>query len=136
MKRTPLKADPLKTAAFHRRGRGRLDRKPPTPPNRDGAQRWYAALRGIRGCASCGGRIGLVLHHVVYRQHVRARGGDEWDPRNALALCDPCHAAHHRRGRVLPVSLLPAAALIFASELLGEAAENYLARYYEAGGDA
>ena len=101
--------------------------------NRDGVLRWYAAMEGVRGCASCGGRIGLVLHHIVYRQHVRRASGDEWDPRNALALCDPCHASHHSRQRVLPATLLPREALAFASELLGEAAENYLARYYEAG---
>lgn len=133
MKQTPLKTDPFKTAAFHQRGRGKFDRKPPARPDSDG-QRWYVAMRGARACVACGGRgdaRGLVLHHVVYRQHVRAKGGDEWDPRNALPLCGPCHSAHHARRRVLPIALLPAGALAFARELLGAAVENYLVRYYE-----
>jgi 5-methylcytosine-specific restriction endonuclease McrA len=92
--------------------------------------RWQTAMKGVRGCAVCGDRRGLKLHHIVYRQHVRRAGGDEWDPRNALALCVPCHAAHHSRQRVLPVALLPPRALAFAAELLGAAAENYFARYY------
>lgn len=73
---------------------------------------------------------GIALHHVVYRQHVRREGGDEWDPRNALPLCDSCHSRHHRRSRVIALSVLPASALEFASELLGAYAFDYLRRYY------
>jgi 5-methylcytosine-specific restriction endonuclease McrA len=100
---------------------------------REGERRWYAALGDTPRCAACsgpGGQMGIVLHHVVYRQHVRRAGGDEWDPRNALPLCNSCHSLHHHRSRILPIALLPDAALAFAGDLLGDAAENYLARYY------
>jgi hypothetical protein len=72
----------------------------------------------------------LALHHVCYRQHVRVAGGDEWDPRNAMTLCAMCHARHHRRSGVLPISALPAAALAFASDLFGGYAIDHLRRYY------
>ena len=69
-------------------------------------------------------------HHVVYEQHVRANGGDRWDPRNALRLCVSCHSSHHHRGRVLPLVALRDANLQFAFELLGAGAYDYLRRYY------
>jgi 5-methylcytosine-specific restriction endonuclease McrA len=99
--------------------------------NRQGERRWYAGRH--KRCALCGGpggELGIVLHHVVYRQHVRVERGDEWDPRNAMPLCNSCHMSHHRRGRVIPLSKLPDLAYEFAGELLGRAAYDYLARRY------
>ena len=70
------------------------------------------------------------LHHVVYQQHVRKRGGDLGDERNFLPLCYECHRRHHSRHAVLAASCLPDAAWQFADELMGEAAPDYLGRYY------
>lgn len=70
-------------------------------------------------------------HHVVYEQHVRRAGGDRWDPRNALALCVPCHMSHHRRGtKIVPLVALRDENYAFAFELLGAAAFDYLRRRY------
>jgi 5-methylcytosine-specific restriction endonuclease McrA len=99
--------------------------------DRAGERRWYVAQRAV--CDVCGGRgatIGVVLHHVVYRQHVRAEGGDCWDPRNAMNLCNSCHSSHHRRGRLIALWMLPASALEFAGELYGPGAYDYLRRRY------
>lgn len=97
---------------------------------RDKRQAWYEVRNDA--CALCPTTHGITPHHVVYRQHVRRAGGDEWDPRNALPLCEGCHARHHQRVRVIVVGELPASAVEFANELLGEAAGGYFARYYRA----
>lgn len=139
----PKACSPTCVAALKRKGNG--DRRGKSNPNhrhgrragerdRAGEARWYAAAaeRCEHPCcpAPGGGSRGLSLHHIVYRQHVRRASGDVWDPRNALTLCDCCHLAHHRRGRLIPTSVLPDAALDFAFELLGPAAFDYLTRRY------
>lgn len=89
-------------------------------------------------CRVCGAWGRILRHHVVYRQHVRRAGGDEWALTNsldvgALGVCD-CHARHHSGAARIPVSVLPPQAVDFARRLLGEAAaEVYMRRYY--GGD-
>jgi hypothetical protein len=117
MKRTPLK-------------RGRL---PSAVDLLDPARvAWKSPVWGP--CAACG-RYGLLLrHHVVLEQHVRREGGNPWDLRNALALgyyaCS-CHRDHHHAVRRIPIARVPAPAVTFASELLGEPrATDYLRRYY------
>lgn len=133
-------------AAELKRRRGGAERKGERNPNfrggrrvdvrdRNGERRWFAVLG--RACehpeharaVPC--VRGLVLHHIVYRQHVRVAGGDEWDPRNALTMCDSCHMSHHRRGRVLPLAALPDSAFAFAAGTLGAGpAYEYLRRRY------
>lgn len=100
--------------------------------NRSGERRWYEARRRCCEHPDCAATRGLALHHIVYRQAVCREGGDEWDPRNALTLCERCHASHHGRGRwVVPVWVLSDDALAFAVELLGRpAAFEYLRRRY------
>ncbi len=91
-----------------------------------------ATLYGV--CAGCGkapwAMYGgyLRAHHVVYRQHLPA--GYEWDPRNAMPLCDPCHERHHSRSRPIPFSALTEEHVGFAREVLGEFADDYLVRRY------
>lgn len=71
------------------------------------------------------------IHHVVYQQHVRRNGGSVRDSRNFMLLCHDCHRRHHNRVAPIPRSSLPAAAVEFAVELLGEDyADDYLARRY------
>ena len=68
-------------------------------------------------------------HHVIYRQHLPV--DKEWDPRNAMACCDPCHERHHSAAKRLPLAALTEENLEFAREVLGEAADYYLARRYQ-----
>jgi len=103
--------------------------------DRGGERRWFTALgEACEMCGGPGGGQGLVLHHVIYRQHVRGAHGDVWDPRNAMTLCGPCHSSHHHRGRIIPASMVPVAARTFAVETLGEGpTANYFGRYYGPG---
>ena len=71
-----------------------------------------------------------VNHHVIYEQHVIKAHGDPDDPHDALGLCNDCHTSHHRRGRVLPVSVLRPENIAFGFDLLGPAAYDYFRRYY------
>ncbi len=95
-------------------------------------------LRTLR-CPGCGrsdvtlARAGVAAraHHVVYEQEVRRRGGALHDTRNAMGVCDPCHARHHDGTPWrLALSALTAEHHAFAAELLGDSAGDYLARRY------
>lgn len=77
------------------------------------------------------GQPAVHAHHVVYQQHVRRHGGDVDDARNLLPLCYDCHRRHHNRVAPISREVLPDAALGYASELLGDYAEDYLGRYYQ-----
>lgn len=82
-------------------------------------------------CAVCGGTTRLTQHHVVYEQHVVARGGDPFDPRNSLTVCFGCHMGHHHGiDRRIKRSLLTPDHLAFATELFDAWAPDYFARYY------
>jgi 5-methylcytosine-specific restriction endonuclease McrA len=86
---------------------------------------------GTGACANCGAWWQAVTrsHHVIYRQHLPV--DKEWDPRNAMPVCDPCHERHHNASRRIPLSALSEENLEFASEVLGEAAPYYLERRYD-----
>lgn len=80
------------------------------------------------------GKRRLHLHHVVTRQVIRRNRGDQWDPAVGMTVCDSCHSKHHHRTRPIPRSAVPAAAVAYAVQLMGEdRAEDYIARYYSAG---
>jgi hypothetical protein len=91
----------------------------------------------VAKCEVCGKRGPVTRHHVVYRQHVRNYGGDQWDPANSMLVGDrygncTCHAQHHAGARRIPTSKVPAAALEFAVRLMGRhAAVAYFRRYYK-----
>lgn len=87
--------------------------------NRTQRRRWIPALQDKCAVPGCKTTAQLVLHHVSYRQVVARESGDEWDPRNALTLCQSCHASHHKGGRVLPLALLPDSAFEFAADTFG-----------------
>lgn len=83
------------------------------------------------GCGNPGGRW-LAQHHVIYEQVVRRVGGDIYDPRNSLTLCDVHHAKHHKRSEPLTLDLVPDAAFEFAADLLGPGkAYNELRRWHD-----
>lgn len=100
--------------------------------NEPGRAEWKRAHWGP--CAACGGVGPLVRHHVVYEQHVRAIDPSRaWDLDNALSLGQfcRCHARQHAGSHRLAASILPAAAVEFAVEMLGDGpAALYVARYY------
>ena len=99
--------------------------------DRPGERRFVDTHKGCRNpeCRGTGNRH--HQHHAVYRQQVRRHGGDEWDPRNALLLCDSCHLRHHNRCPALPATVLRSENIAFAVELLGApAAYEYLRRRY------
>ena len=98
--------------------------------DREGERRWFAALGTKCAVPGCPGIGRLALHHVIYRQKIRRVGGDVWDPRDALTLCNSCHGRHHQRGRPVPLALLANENYEFAWELLGSAAYDYLRRRY------
>lgn len=101
--------------------------------DRAGERRFQSGQAACQHSLCEGGGADLSQHHVVYRQHVEEAGGDVWDPRNALALCRRCHAAHHRRARPLAIDCLRPENIEFARELLGvRRAEGYLRRRYTA----
>lgn len=94
------------------------------------------------------GQPAVQFHHVVYQQHVRRafRGQHpsnttpEYaecikkllsDRRNMLPLCYDCHRRHHNRVAPISRSDLPDAAVLYAEELLGDYADDYLRRYYQ-----
>ncbi len=78
----------------------------------------------------------LHRHHCLYEQHLRAESRQDvmYDMRNALDVCEHCHAAHHSGQRRISVQALPAAAREFIVEVLGEdAGLMYILRYYAVG---
>lgn len=134
----------MRCSGLRRRKDKRLkDRKGAKNPNfkggsrtgvrdREGERRWYAAQIQFCQHPGCpGGTELLACHHVVYEQHVRAKGGDRWDPDNSLTLCFVCHSSHHRKGRyTVPLIALRDENYAFAFDLMGPAAYDYLRRYY------
>lgn len=115
--------------ARSKRGKANPNWKDVTAP-----QRWSSAK--AKRCVCCSGRDRLQLHHVVYRQHVKAAKGDCWDPDDSLTLCLACHTGHHHAGTSrLPLAKLRDENYSYAEALLGAgAAYEYLKRRY-AGGD-
>lgn len=69
-------------------------------------------------------------HHVVYVQHLRAEGHPIYDSRNSMRLCVVCHASHHNRSKVIPLSKLLDMHIDYAFEKLGVRAHSYLLRLY------
>jgi hypothetical protein len=113
------------------------ERNPNWKPQTDEG-RWRSGLAGA--CVKCGAKGGsgrwgrLHLHHVVYEQHVRANGGDPYDPDNSLTLCVRCHASHHKSSvnrEHLPLAVLRDENFDYAARLYGTlAAFDYLRRRY------
>lgn len=94
---------------------------------------WFLATLADRVCACGCGQVGSMDgHHVVLKSHVRKLGGDVWDLRNRLSVFHDHHMAHHHGGEQqrLRLAVLRPENLVFARELLGERAEEYLAKHY------
>jgi hypothetical protein len=141
VKRSGLKADPAKTAAFVKRGRGKLKRTslPRTvalnnpPPRRSelpGARGWTQRVFTLYGrvCVVCGDRA-TEAHHVVPRHVVLSarhlslaeREALAYDARNGAPVCGlgtrhSCHANHEAASHRIPFDRLPAGAVEWAIE--------------------
>jgi hypothetical protein len=77
---------------------------------------WRAGLGPcIRGCES----LYVDAHHVITAQKLRHFNLHDhlMDHRNRLALCRPCHDAHHNRKHPVMWEELPPAAIEFAQEV-------------------
>lgn len=103
---------------------------------RERKRAFLEAARGQCVCAACGATDSFDAHHVLYRQHLRDIGFDEWDARNALRLCDRysrrrCHPRHHARGTVVRLAVLTDENIDYAFEVLGPYAADYLRRHYD-----
>lgn len=111
---------------------GKLGSENPMYQNGLKSERWRTSREGR--CRCCGGGGRLVLHHVVYEQHVRKAGGDVSDPDNSLTLCQVCHFEHHSASDDrIRLDQLRDENRRFAEHLLGAYAQDYLRRYYDAG---
>lgn len=121
----------------------RLERRRRPPVDRRSTADFKAAAAAQLGCAVCGRTIDMatgyeipwVAHHVLERQELRRLGAHEWDPRDALRLCDPiadtCHGRHHSGERRIRRSELRPENIAYVLEVLGrEAGEAYLERRY------
>jgi hypothetical protein len=123
VKRSALqRRTPLKPVSSKRRKHLRLVEDEP------GRDAWKKARYGR--CEICGAFGRLVLHHVVYEQHVRKHGGDPWDLRNSLkvgafGVCD-CHERQHNAAQRIELRAISDEALDYAIELLG----TYVAALY------
>jgi hypothetical protein len=85
-----------------------------------------------RVCAVCGNPGEFDAHHVVAKQTLKKRGLVHrlYDPRNALRLCDRCHAEETACTLKVDTSELTDDNICFVWEVLKEAGQNYLERHY------
>jgi hypothetical protein len=129
VKRTELKrTSGLKRAPMRRR----------KPRKRDGdySPAAWAQWKQTMGKACCHpecerATLRLQQHHVVYVQHL-PKDTETYDVRNGVTVCVRCHNSHHRRGsKVIPLVVLPDAAIAFAREIFGPGkASAYLRKRY------
>lgn len=110
--------------------------KPSRGPRPGGAPEKWVNVTSDR-CAVCGGTVGLIRHHAVTKQAILREGGDIWDPRDCLIVCDSgrgpgsCHQDHHSRKAPIPLACLRDETFEFARELFGgPAAHVWLSRTY------
>ena len=93
-----------------------------------------------RACAVCGEVGWCRRHHLVREQHIRAEGGDPWDPAVGLWIgvdwtCH-CHTRHHHPAAHgdsrIPRDKVTLAAFEFATRLFGSEAKarDYFDREY------
>jgi cytochrome c553 len=84
-------------------------------------------------CAKCGRYSSLVheSHHVISADYLRRNHLEHvYDARNALAVCEDCHAKHTSAMERIPRRCLRPENEQFAKEL---GLEHLLDRYYEEG---
>lgn len=134
MKRSALKSDPAKTAAFVARGRGKLKRRDwratnPTPRREDkrlpGARGWTQRVFALYGrkCVVCGRRA-VQGHHAVERsvilsaRHLTQQEREllAYDARQGVPVCVRCHERHTLAVARIPFECLPPPVVEWALE--------------------
>lgn len=120
MKRSPL-----------RRRTGLRSRPKQINRNDPARQAWKTSVAGYCQCGCDRFSLHLHRHHVLLEQIVEREHGDVYDLANSMLLHPHCHANHHSAARKVPIESVPAAAVLFAVGLLGEAAAaDYFDRRY------
>ena len=122
MKRTPLRRQP----------------KASRPRAEVLSSRMFKVAFQGQPCAVCGREWRWPeVHHVVSQQHIRSRGREDvlWSPDNGLSLCPrglgcDAHERHTNASQRIPREVLSEHNVIFAREVLGAYAADYLDRYY------
>lgn len=139
MKRSPLeRRTPLARGS---KGLARTELKRGRPRKLTGTDKRAAAVfkASVMGqpCAVCGTEWAEPdAHHVLPKQLLKRLGLPLWDPRNSLPLCPigstdfRCHERHETGARKIPRLALRECNLDYVSEVLGERAGRWLARYY------
>lgn len=97
-----------------------------------GSERTFRkAGRNIR-CRVCLMRRAVHSHHVIYEQELDNRGLPRYDRRNCMALCVTCHFNHHSGppDRKINIASISDESLVYAFEVLGPYAYDYLRRRY------
>lgn len=125
-----MKRSPLSRKTLLRRGR-------PKPVNRNDPARiaWKEPTGGYCQCGCQRFSMHLEGHHVLEAQLLKREGREDvlWDPRNRMMLAPACHSNHTSAFRRIALKAVPAPAVAFAVEVLGEdRAALYLARMYRA----
>jgi len=91
--------------------------------------------RWQRVCAVCKKAGPWQAHHVLIEQELERRGVKPWDTRNALRICtegqDNCHSRHHWKVRAIRTVELLDCNVLYAFEILGPYAADWLRRYYD-----
>lgn len=94
-------------------------------------EQFHEAAREQYRCAVTGIRGAWQPHHVIEQQEITRRGGDIYDPRNALRLALRAHERHTLAVRRVRASELKDCNIDFAFELMGRGAYPYLMRMYD-----
>lgn len=125
MKRSPLKINPVKVAAFKQRGRGNLKRTAKPKPQLPGQRGWTRRVFALYGdrCVACGDRA-VHAHHAVGRAVILAarhltedeRRHLAYAPENGAPVCLFCHHAHETAAKRIPYHRLPAGVIVWARE--------------------
>lgn len=116
------RGNPLKRSAMKRRPLAVT-----SPEEKAQKAAFRAEARFQRCCQVCGSIERWDAHHVIERQYLRINGFFQWDPADALRVCDNCHRPHTLRVKPIPLTALTDRNIDYAIDLLGaEKAVAYL----------
>jgi RPA family protein len=97
----------------------------------DDPHSFYLEARFQRVCAVTGKSGEFEAHHTIKAQTLRQRGLPTHDPRGALRLTHRAHEQHTNRVRVVKTKELTSQNILYAFEVLGPFAADYLVREYD-----
>lgn len=133
MKRSQLaRKSPLRARAPMRRRRA----KPPveTVEQRNARLIWKTPRAGFCQCGCDRFSLHLERHHVLTVSRLKQEGRTDvlWQLENSMLLHPHCHERHTGHARKIRIEHVPAVALQFAVDVLGEgAAAAYFSAHYD-----